>query len=75
MVTSTTVSHGAIFPHRSSIYNVSVSAVDGYNLPMVIEPIGGKGGGCETASCGAETDLLAHCDPRLIFPPGSANIC
>ncbi len=43
---------------------------------MKIEAIGGKGpGGCETATCGVDQDILMQCDPRLIFPPGSANIC
>lgn len=43
---------------------------------MKIEAIGGKGpGGCETATCGVDQDILTQCDPRLIFPPGSANIC
>ncbi|KAK4685697.1 hypothetical protein P7C73_g4446, partial [Tremellales sp. Uapishka_1] len=52
-----------------------VSIVDGFNLPMTIEPVNGQGAGCETAKCGTDTDILTACDPALVYPKGSDQIC
>lgn len=40
-----------------------VSLVDGYNLPMTVEPQGGGGGNCTTTGC--EVDMNGACPPEL----------
>lgn len=40
-----------------------VSLVDGYNLPMLVAPVGGKGGNCTTTGC--LVDLNAACPTEL----------
>ncbi|KAG8497614.1 hypothetical protein CXB51_008798 [Gossypium anomalum] len=40
-----------------------VSLVDGYNLPMMVSPHGGKGGNCSSAGCAAE--LNSNCPLEL----------
>ncbi|GER42329.1 pathogenesis-related thaumatin superfamily protein [Striga asiatica] len=47
-----------------------VSLVDGYNLPMIIEPSGGSSGTC--ASTGCLTDLNRACPAELRFGGGQA---
>lgn len=51
-----------------------VSIVDGFNLPMAITPSGGTAGTCDVASCGTTKDILANCDPILVYPAGSETI-
>ncbi|CAI0435197.1 unnamed protein product [Linum tenue] len=40
-----------------------VSLVDGYNLPIVVEPMGGSGGTCSSTGC--VTDLNRRCPSEL----------
>ncbi|CAA0827705.1 Pathogenesis-related thaumatin superfamily protein [Striga hermonthica] len=47
-----------------------VSLVDGYNLPMIVEPSGGSSGTC--ASTGCLTDLNRACPTELRFGGGQA---
>ncbi|KAL7421269.1 hypothetical protein Q5752_004154 [Cryptotrichosporon argae] len=55
----------------SSQDSFDISIVDGYNLPMTIEP---SVAACAAASCGVDTDLLTICDPALVYPAGSATL-
>ncbi|XP_048128602.1 thaumatin-like protein 1 [Rhodamnia argentea] len=46
---------------RLDFYDVSL--VDGYNLPMSVDPRGGKGGNCTATGCAA--DMNARCPKEL----------
>ncbi|ORX39164.1 thaumatin family-domain-containing protein [Kockovaella imperatae] len=48
-----------------------VSMVEGFTVSMSITP---STSSCTVASCGAETDILRQCDPRLVWPKGSDQI-
>ncbi|WRX30359.1 Thaumatin family - like 10 [Theobroma cacao] len=47
-----------------------VSLVDGYNLPMIVEPSGGSSGACLSTGC--VTDLNRQCPTELQFGSGEA---
>ncbi|CAI0435194.1 unnamed protein product [Linum tenue] len=47
-----------------------VSLVDGYNLPIVVEPMGGSGGTCSSTGC--VTDLNRRCPSELRVGSGAA---
>ncbi|MFS7919501.1 putative Thaumatin family [Helianthus anomalus] len=50
-----------------------VSLVDGFNLPLTVTPIQGKGD-CKVAGC--DTDLRANCPPELTFrSDGKPSAC
>ncbi|GFZ47347.1 LOW QUALITY PROTEIN: hypothetical protein JCM24511_05090 [Saitozyma sp. JCM 24511] len=55
----------------SGVDYYDVSMVEGFNLPMSIQP---STSSCGTGSCGTETDLLTQCDPALVYPVGSSQI-
>ncbi|KAE8715935.1 Thaumatin-like protein 1 [Hibiscus syriacus] len=49
-----------------------VSLVDGYNLPMMVVPHGGKGGNCSSAECAV--DLNGDCPLELKVVDGSEGV-
>ncbi|XP_071931205.1 pathogenesis-related thaumatin-like protein 3.5 isoform X2 [Coffea arabica] len=48
-----------------------VSLVDGFNLPITVKPISGKGN-CSTAGC--DSDLRPHCPPELAVNSSGKSI-
>ncbi|KAL6596286.1 hypothetical protein ACP70R_047650 [Stipagrostis hirtigluma subsp. patula] len=49
-----------------------VSLVDGYNLPMLVEPAGGASGATTCAAAGCASDLNARCPAELRAMGGAA---
>ncbi|KAG2248740.1 hypothetical protein Bca52824_088368 [Brassica carinata] len=64
-----TIGSGPEDPTRKQDF-YDVSLVDGYNVPMVVEPSGGTEGNCLTTGCVA--DLNQRCPAELRFGSGSA---
>ncbi|CAI0382627.1 unnamed protein product, partial [Linum tenue] len=56
-----TLAEFTVVPGGQDYYDVSL--VDGYNLPMMVEPTGGSGGSCSSTGC--ITDLNRQCPSEL----------
>ncbi|XP_077246564.1 thaumatin-like protein 1 [Tasmannia lanceolata] len=51
-----------------------VSLVDGYNLPMLVVPQGGKDGNCSTTGCLVDLNGICPSDLRVLGSDGSENV-
>ncbi|ONM52362.1 putative thaumatin domain family protein isoform X1 [Zea mays] len=49
-----------------------VSLVDGFNLPVTVRPVNGRGGNCSAAGC--DGDLRQTCPPELAVRAGDAVV-